>query len=187
MFDDLLLFLKKPVYIEDENAEFNYRKKIFFQILIGALVINIGLTLIFGMIEPIFGLDLGNHAIDDALDKYPLLFSGFVAVILAPVLEELFFRGPMIYFKNKSYFNIIFWGLTIAFGLIHITNYEVTTTTLLLAPLLVLPQIIVGAMLGFIRVKFGLAWAIGLHAFYNLILIGPILLALAFDISIPTE
>ncbi|MRH99289.1 CPBP family intramembrane metalloprotease [Kriegella sp. EG-1] len=187
MFDDLIRFLKKPVYLENENTDFNYRKKVFFQILISALIINMGLTLVLGMLEPIFGLDLGKHAIDEAIDNYPLYFLAFAAIILAPILEELFFRGPMILFKDKPYFKIIFWILTIAFGLIHITNFEITSTTILLAPLLVLPQIIVGAMLGYIRIKFGLVWAIGLHATYNLVLMGPILLALVFDLPIPQE
>ncbi|MBM1106890.1 CPBP family intramembrane metalloprotease [Aurantibacter crassamenti] len=185
--DSLLLFLKKPVFEEDQNTDINYRKKVFFKILIYALVVNIGLSLVIGLLEPVFGFDLGKHAIGDALEKYSLPFLCFAAVVLAPVSEELLFRGPMIFFKDKPYFKFIFWALTLVFGFYHITNFEITTTILILAPLLVLPQIVVGAMLGFIRVRLGLLWAIGLHATYNLILLGPLLLATALDLPIPTE
>jgi hypothetical protein len=51
----------------------------------------------------------------------------------------------------------------------------------LLSPLLVAPQLTVGVFLGFIRVRFGLNWAIALHAFYNLILVGPAILLKALN------
>lgn len=180
-------FLKNPVYIEDENTDFIYRRKKFLTLLFYALVVNIGLGLVIGMLEPVFGLDFGKHAIDSVLADNSWVFLFFAAVILAPVMEESIFRWPMQYFKSKSYFGIIFWALTLFFGFYHITNFELTTTILLLSPLLVLPQIIVGTILGFIRVRFGLFWAIALHAAYNLILLGPILLLTALEIPIPTE
>lgn len=187
MLERLWHFLKNPVYHEDENTDLKYRQKIFVRLLIYALVVNISLGFVIGLLEPVFGLDLGTHAIDKVLEEYSLPFLFFSAVILAPLMEEVIFRGPMVFFKDKPYFKIVFWLLTLVFGFYHITNFEMTTTVLLLSPLLVLPQIIVGAILGFIRVRFNLIWAIGLHAAYNLILMGPILLAAAFDIPIPTE
>jgi membrane protease YdiL (CAAX protease family) len=187
MLADLWSFIKNPAYIEDQDADLGQRKKIFLRLLIYALAVNIGLGFVIGMLEPLFGLDLGKHALDRVLEEHSIAFLFFAAVILAPLTEEVIFRGPMIFFRNKSYFKIIFWLLTLFFGFYHITNFELTSTILLLSPLLVLPQIIVGAILGFIRVRFGLPWAIGLHAAYNLILLGPILLAGAIDIPIPAE
>ena len=58
----------------------------------------------------------------------------------------------------------------ILFGLVHITNFKITPSVLLLAPILVLPQICIGGFLGFIRVRFGLLWSIALHGSYNGIL-----------------
>lgn len=187
MLEPLWQFLKNPVYQEDENTNLKYRQKVFVRLLIYALVINIGLGFVIGFLEPVFGLDLGTHAIDKALEEYSLPFLFFAAVILAPLMEEVIFRGPMLFFRDKTYFKIVFWLLTLLFGFYHITNFEITTTVLLLSPLLVLPQIIVGAILGFVRVRFNLLWAIGLHAIYNLILLGPLLLMTALDIPIPTE
>ncbi|WP_435264277.1 CPBP family glutamic-type intramembrane protease [Tenacibaculum sp. nBUS_03] len=53
------------------------------------------------------------------------------------------------------------------FGLVHITNYTLTTNVILLTPFLIAPQTILGGYLGFIRVRFGLHWSILLHACYN--------------------
>ncbi len=187
MLQEVWNFVKNPVYEVDGNADPNYRGRIFVQLLIYALVINISLGFVVGLLEPVFALDFGKHAIDKAMDEYPIAFLFLAAVILAPLMEELIFRGPMVFFKDKSYFNIIFWLLTLIFGFYHITNFDITTAVLLFSPLLVLPQIIVGAILGFIRVRFGLLWAIGLHSVYNFVLMGPILVMSVFDIPIPAE
>ena len=90
-----------------------------------------------------------------------------VAVIAAPLLEELLFRAPITLFQNKKYFKIVFYTFALVFGFIHLSNFEITTNVLLLAPILVAPQIILGGYLGFIRVRFGLIWSILLHASYN--------------------
>jgi len=184
MLQELWSFIKNPVYTEDENIDFNYRFKVLLHLLGIALLISIVLGGIIGVVETAFHLDFGKHAIDEALDKFSPWFLLSAAVVLAPLLEEFIFRGPMIFFKDKPYFKSIFYGLTLIFGFYHITNFEITTTILLLSPLLVAPQISVGTLLGYIRVRFGLWWAIGLHAAYNLLLIGPIFLLKLLDIPL---
>ena len=74
--------------------------------------------------------------------------------------------------------------LTIAFGYIHIFNFEMNVATILLSPLLVMPQINLGIFAGYIRVCFGLLWSILLHAMYNLFLTGPILVLQFLDIPL---
>lgn len=63
-------------------------------------------------------------------------------------------------------FPFAFWGTSIAFGLMHLANYEGGTMGLLL-PLIILPQFMVGVILGYIRMRFGLLAAIGFHGAYN--------------------
>ncbi len=92
------------------------------------------------------------------------------AVVIAPLFEELIFRAPINFFKNKKSFKIAFLRFAIIFGFIHITNFKLHTNVLLLAPILVLPQILLGGYFGFIRVRFGLIWSYALHACYNGIL-----------------
>ncbi|MEM8641847.1 MAG: CPBP family glutamic-type intramembrane protease [Cyanobacteria bacterium P01_G01_bin.54] len=67
---------------------------------------------------------------------------------------------------------LIFYTLTVLFGAVHITNYG--TQVWLFLPLLVLPQVIIGLLFGFVRVRYGFAWAIGLHAFHNGCLLLPV-------------
>lgn len=176
ILNEILGFLKNPVYVEDQNTDLKYRSSLVFKLVLYSVIINIVLGLLIGTFETVFEMDMGKHAIDEFFKSYSLIFIFFAAIIAAPVLEELLFRGPMIWFKDKSYFSIIFYILTLVFGFYHITNFEITLTIVLLSPILVAPQIIVGSLLGYVRVKFGLLWAIAFHACYNFVLIGPMIL-----------
>ena len=184
MIKEFLDFLKRPVYLEDENKDVKYRSIFVFKLVVLSVFINIILGLLIGSLDTVFGVDLGKHAMDDFFEKYPLILLFFAAVIAAPVLEEAIFRGPMILFRDKTYFPIMFYILTLVFGFYHITNFEITTTILLLSPFLVAPQIIVGSLLGYVRIKFGLIWSMIFHACYNLILIGPMILLKILNIPL---
>lgn len=81
-----------------------------------------------------------------------------------PALQQFYVRYP----------RLIFYCLTLLFGAIHITNYVVQVWWLL--PILVLPQVIIGLWLGFIRLRYGFGWAIVAHGFHNGCLLVPILL-----------
>ena len=62
-------------------------------------------------------------------------------------------------------FPFFFWFSTLAFALVHLWNFEEGSLAVLLP--LVLPQFILGSMLGYIRVRFALWAAILLHAAHN--------------------
>ncbi|UAB78247.1 CPBP family intramembrane metalloprotease [Erythrobacter sp. SCSIO 43205] len=62
-------------------------------------------------------------------------------------------------------FPVFFWLSTVAFALVHLANFDEGSLGILLP--LVLPQFILGSMLGFVRVRFGLWAAIALHAAHN--------------------
>ena len=177
-------FIKHPTYQEDENKNLKYRISVFGRLLFIGLITSILLLNLASMIQNIFGLDTGDHAIEEMWDTYSLPMVIFLGVIVAPFFEELLFRGTMVFFRNSLNFKYIFYVLTLVFGYIHISNFEITTTTLLLSPLLVAPQIAVGALFGFIRVRFGLIWAILLHATYNLVLFVPFVIAKVLDIPL---
>jgi DMSO/TMAO reductase YedYZ heme-binding membrane subunit len=73
-----------------------------------------------------------------------------------------------------DHFRSVLYLSCFAFGLVHLFNYRftsLTVATLLLAPLLVLPQIISGFILAFARMRLGLIWCIALHAAHNLVLL----------------
>lgn len=184
MLDKLWLFLLHPNYQEDENIGFNYRATILFRLLVIGIFASILLGALISLIASIFSLDFGTHAIETAMKDYSPWYILFAAVILAPFMEESIFRGPLVFFKSKPYFKYVFYTLTLIFGFYHITNFEISPTIILLAPILVSPQLIIGVILGYIRVRFGLWWSIALHAIYNLVLIAPICLIQIFNIPL---
>lgn len=68
-----------------------------------------------------------------------------------------------------SRFKYFFYGTTIVFGLLHATNYVGNPWIILVfAPILGAPQLIVGSMLGYIRMKHGLVYSMMFHMFFNL-------------------
>jgi len=173
-------YLKNPVMDEDENTDLTYRLSLFFKLLVISLITGFVISPIFGMLEILELINLENHAAEQMMKnmtKFQILAFG---VILAPFFEELIFRAPITLFKNPKYFKIVFYVFAVLFGFVHITNFELTKNVLLLSPLLVLPQILLGSYLGFIRVKFGLHWSMFLHASYNGILIG-----ISFFVDVP--
>mgnify|MGYP000017216868 CR=1 FL=1 len=184
MLKQVFEFLKNPIYEEDTNNDFKYRLNVFFRLLVYALAISFVLGMFIGGLETLFGLDFGKHAIEDFMDTYSPWFLFGAAVLLAPLFEESLFRGPFLFFKGSRFFKLAFYLFTLVFGFYHITNFELTPTTLALSPLLVAPQLCIGVFLGFIRIRFGLLWAIALHACYNLIIVGPVILMQILDIPL---
>ncbi len=177
-------FVKHPIYLEDKNLDFKYRLDVFGRLLVYALLLSITFSFLIGLLEELGLLVVGEHAIEELFEKYPLPVIVLLAVAIAPILEELIFRAPLVLFKKSRFFNLIFYLFTLVFGFYHITNFEITTTVLLFLPLLVAPQIGVGFFLGFIRVRFGLLWAIALHAAYNMILFLPVLILKLFNLPL---
>lgn len=76
-------------------------------------------------------------------------------------------------FYNR-YSRFIFYGIALLFGIIHIGNYDAEVWSFL--PILVFPQIVIGLILGFVRLRYGLAWGMLLHAFHNGVLLLPVFL-----------
>ncbi|WP_375581006.1 CPBP family intramembrane glutamic endopeptidase [Marivirga tractuosa] len=139
------------------------------------------------LIQEFSELDFDNHAISDLTNNYGLLALILVGGILMPFIEELLFRLPLNYKRNYlfklvgriigrekvknfwfKYFKIFFYLFIIAFGLVHITNYrDESTDILLFSPFLVLPQIIGGTIMAYLRMNLGFAWGFLQHAIFN--------------------
>lgn len=90
------------------------------------------------------------------------------------------------FFLNKKYpnklqqfweikFHYVFYILTLLFALIHITNYNLTSSLIFILPILILPQFIVGTIIGYLRVKFGFFWGVLYHIIYNAVFILPLI------------
>ena len=162
------------------------------------VIIMIPYGFIFSILEEYRLIDLSDHLIDDLFDQYSYDQMILFGAVVAPVLEEGIFRGfitfrrfyPLLLYvdfrtankknrvrvllKVRRLWDRIFPAIVISssllFGYIHITNFggEVAWW---LVPFLVLPQIIVGFVFAFVRIKFGLIWSIFNHATYNFLLL----------------
>ncbi|MGY0408640.1 MAG: CPBP family intramembrane glutamic endopeptidase [Polaribacter sp.] len=169
-FLNLVTYLKKPVLESDPNTNIQYRFKLFFKLLIISILIGFIISPIYAFFSQLHLIDLEHHKVEEMfknMSKYQILGIG---AIFMPILEETIFRAPITLFKKPKAFKIAFYTFALLFGFMHITNFEITTNVLLLAPFLVLPQILLGACLGYIRIRFGLQWSMLLHAAYNGIL-----------------
>lgn len=77
--------------------------------------------------------------------------------------------------KNADYINRfwnnnfrwIFYFSILTFGFAHISNYALSIRNVLLAPIIVLPQLICGVFLGYIRVKYGFIYSYASHLINN--------------------
>lgn len=71
----------------------------------------------------------------------------------------------------KEHFYLPFWFFTIAFAFLHLTNFG-ASFPIYLAPFLVLPQFVIGIILGYVRTGYGFIYAVLFHAVHNGILVG---------------
>lgn len=75
------------------------------------------------------------------------------------------------YLKN---FKTIFYLSCILFGVFHVINYNFQSDgSILLLSVMILPQIFTGALLGFMRMKYGIIFSILLHSCLNILALLP--------------
>ena len=172
MLAELVTFIKNPMLQKDPNTSRSYRLQKFKYLLVISIITGALLTPLFSLIESLNLVDMENHAMEQLMKEQSIWAITILAVVVAPLIEELIFRGPLSLFKNGNAFKIAFYAFALLFGLVHITNFEITRNVLLLTPILIAPQAILGLYLGFIRVRFGLRWSILLHATYNAFFMG---------------
>ena len=171
-------FAQNPKY-----RQYDYPPKLRWRLFKNLLGLNllaaICLGMLLGIVETVTGFNPGEHMMDELFEEPPL-YVLFLAVILAPLLEEAIFRGPLVWFRNWTYFRWAFYLSIILFGAVHLFNFDQYEQTLWAAPLLVAPQLFSGLVLGYTRIKMGLQYSILMHACFNAILLGPIIILQTF-------
>lgn len=172
-----LRFLAHP-NCGDKTLFKSYSKaQVFTVALLLAFTINFGFTIIFTILDLLQIINFEDHASTKLFEEFPPYAIVLLGVVVAPILEELIFRAPIpLFCKFKRWFPFVFYVFAIGFGIIHITNFEITKNVLLLTPILVAPQILIGLFLGVIRLQYGLIYAMLFHAIYNGVLIIPAVL-----------
>lgn len=177
ILNELIQYLINPILEKDENKNFLYRFKVLIYLLSISFMFSFLISTITRLLTLVGVLQDISHITDSLFDDSNGFKILFFAAILAPLIEELIFRGPLIYFNQPRVFKIAFYTIGVIFAYVHIFNFEITTNVLLFSPLLVAPQFFIGLIFGFIRIRFGLIWSILLHSIYNGILVSLFLLA----------
>ena len=178
IFTDFFTFIGKPKLGKDRNNNVLHTLKTFVILLFFSFFVVFSLLILIGILTTFGLIEQGNHALDNLFEENSTLRVFLFAAILAPVIEELIFRAPIVLFKKAKAFRIAFYSFALLFGYVHISNFEITTNALLFSPILVAPQIYLGLVLGYMRIQFGLIWSILMHAVYNGVLISISLFAI---------
>ena len=175
LFKSVFSYLKNPRLKPLKHATVKQKLGVVLQCLPLCIALGLGFGLFTVLLEAAGLYSSDSHAINKLLEEQSKFYIIFSAVILAPIIEELIFRGPITLF-NKKYFKLGFYALTFAFGSVHIFNFDISPQLLLLSPILIAPQLVVGAVFGYVRVRLGLAYSMLLHASYNGVLVIPTVL-----------
>lgn len=160
-------FSRNPEYAPYSTPSFSLRLKIVCASILWNFIIGIFVVLVVEAIFQGLNIDMGKHKTEDLFNRFSPVQAFFLMVVLAPTIEELIFRGPLVFFKRSSLFPLAFYLSCLVFGLVHLSNFENGSSMIWWAPLLVAPQIIMGFFLGFIRVRLGLIFAILMHMGHN--------------------
>ncbi|MGY8915428.1 MAG: CPBP family intramembrane glutamic endopeptidase [Flavobacteriales bacterium] len=169
-------YIKNPVYREYHNSPSVYKKTISLSLLKWNLIIGLAIVVFNYGLSEVFGFDMGEYSSEKLFSQNSTWIIFLTVSIMAPIIEEALFRGPLVYFRNSPFFKYVFYTSVLLFAIVHIFNFEGDTKLYYFTPFLIAPQLITGVFLGYIRVKLGLKWSILLHATFNTVLIGPILL-----------
>ncbi len=214
-------FLKNPRYNALELKETNVFKTAFKVFLITYIVFTLLNGLIHLFLELFFTLP--EDRLEEIFKSMKIGSWGIFVLIafMAPVIEELIFRLPLmfkikyfsilfailigviihyfipylpviivsipVYFISSRYvpkyekkifdiwvryFRFVVWFSALAFGLVHIGNFElVKASQYLIVPFLVIPQLGMGFVLSYVRLSYRNGFLIGLlvHIFINFV------------------
>ncbi len=195
-FHDLWRFVKKPIELSHCKASHQVKIETCLALFLIQIPPLLVLLILIGMLEKLGLWEEDMHGLQRIFEEMEPAFIFFFAVILAPIFEEIMFRlilkfrsnflilwsvqlltllqkdkkRPLLKLTRKvwdKFYKWIFYLITLAFGLMHILNFEPSLNIVLLAPILVAPQILIGINLGYIRIRFGLIWSILFHASHN--------------------
>ena len=191
---DLFDFLKNPQESFNVTLSTKQKWKVLFSILLLDFILVIFASGITSFIDS-FLFELKSDPIEELFSNKGAFSIILMAAVIVPFIEELIFRFPLKYERNLvfhffdfltknraktlwlKYFKIFFYLFALAFALMHLSNYSNTNSLFyILAPLIVLPQIIAGITLGYVRLKLGFFWGVLQHGLYNLILFSVALL-----------
>ncbi|KOY86597.1 hypothetical protein AD998_10975 [bacterium 336/3] len=173
---EFLEFIKHPT--DSRIINYNIKKNVKYigYILIIELLISIIIIFpiisILEWIEPIIETKRINYK------ESTLIYAIVGGVIVAPIIEEITFRLILRYklvikkiiIRNTwdKIFKYLVYISIILFGMVHISNYENNSVFFwCISPIIVLTQLLGGAFLSFLRIRFNFLSGILYHTLWN--------------------
>lgn len=181
VFWDFVSFLKYPKDVQTKES-FKRKLQTIFILLVGKMCVFCFVLM------PLNNLVEHFVSTDSKLDlhKKSITSAIFIAVVLAPVLEEIAFRlilrrnFPIKYIFSQKLWDKIFpflvYASSVIFGFGHLTNY--TNDGLwfyVFSPIIISYQLIGGLVIVFIRVKYNLFYGMLYHSLWNTLAILPLI------------
>lgn len=187
-FKNYIQFLKKPnPNPNDQSIKTSDKWKTLLVFIVLDVLFIIPAVFLIYSIDKFIDVDLDNHAISDLTNQFGIFVIILAGGIISPLIEEIIFRLPLNYKRNYifkligfvlgktrmknfwfKYYTVFFYLFIVAFGIVHIFNYkDESLTIILLTPILILPQIIGGTIMAFLRMKIGFFWGFLQHAIFN--------------------
>lgn len=72
----------------------------------------------------------------------------------------------------NSHFKVFFYGMAIVFAFLHVFNFDgINSMRYLLTVFIIIPQFVLGLLLGYIRLSYGFIYAVGFHMAVNISII----------------
>ncbi len=101
-------------------------------------------------------------------DTAMLFFSVVMLLLLVGFITVCIKKTAAMAKRWTTYFPLVFYGLSFSFALIHIFNFEeFPLRVILLAPIITLPQFILGLGMGYLRMRFGFWYGYLFHVLNN--------------------
>jgi membrane protease YdiL (CAAX protease family) len=196
--EKFIVYLKNPTEDQEVDAPIEVKVKTLVHLFLFSLLAIYGYSILLAIIERFHWIDSGVNNNSTIVFRYSYLKMILIGVVIAPILEELIFRLPLRYKYNyiirltanllakmkhndpKAYeekaqtfwtknFRYFFYIMLLLFGCAHFFNYSNYDKLWTWIIVLVFPQIIIGSILGYIRVRFSLPWSMIYHAFHNFV------------------
>jgi uncharacterized protein len=157
------------------DTEFNYStlKILFVGIILGPIIEEILFRLLlmpkYKNIIIFFGFSvcIAFISLIKGSNLYLIIFLTFGIISFLFCQNKKYLRKAQRFLLN--HFNYIFYLSCILFGFYHITNFmPVNYKLIFIMPIIVFPQMVVGAFMGYIRMKFGITYSIIFHSITNI-------------------
>lgn len=185
---DWIHFVKHPKDQSDPDQKKLHKAKRLFSILLIDIILMGLLSLLINLFDQRGWVKIEDHQLNFLLDYVPLEQVLLLVIFIIPFIEEMVFRfflryqsnyflrgvntlltpksNRIEYFWHKYYF-IFFYSSAILFAGVHIVNYDLQTTFILIIPILILPQFLLGVFIGYLRVRYSFMLGFWLHALHN--------------------